>query len=176
MKNNSLRRTAYIRFSGIDARCNNPNATNFKRYGGRGIRCLITRKEFDVWFFINAEKLGYADTFPRSVEIDRIDNNGHYEFSNMRLISKTENIRKAYREVDKIREVGLANMLRANNLRKIRVTIGDKEYSSMNEAATSLGKCRAYVKNRIRYYDSKMPDGSSIVIHDSTMIECSKLD
>lgn len=176
MKNNSIRQTAYTRFSGIHARCNNPNAINFQRYGGRGIQCLITREEFIAWFLTNAAILGYADTFPRLIEVDRIDNDGNYEFSNMRLIPKIENARKAYREVEKIKRVGLANMLRANNLRKMSVSIGDKRYPSLNEAAISLGKCKAYVKNRIRYYDSKMPDGSSIVIHDTTMVECSKLD
>jgi hypothetical protein len=50
------------------------------------VKILITREEFIAWFRANDWD---------GCTVDRIDPKGHYEFSNMRLISLSENSRRA---------------------------------------------------------------------------------
>lgn len=76
----------------IKQRCTNPNNNKYHRYGGRGIECRITEEELkDLWFRDKASTM-YQPT------IDRIDNDGHYEYSNCRFIENAENIAKDKRK------------------------------------------------------------------------------
>lgn len=74
--------------SDIKARCNKPNHKCFHRYGGRGIKCLITADELKkLWFRDKAYLM-------KRPSIDRKDNDGHYEYSNCQWIEINENSRK----------------------------------------------------------------------------------
>lgn len=67
-------------FTGIKQRVTNPNYKCFHRYGGRGIKCLITVDELkELWFRDKAYRM-------KRPSIDRIDNDGHYEKSNCRYL------------------------------------------------------------------------------------------
>lgn len=67
---------------GINQRCNN---INYKDYGGRGIKCLITADELkELWFRDKAYEM-------KEPSIDRIDNNGDYTFKNCRYLEHKEN-------------------------------------------------------------------------------------
>jgi hypothetical protein len=69
------------------SRCSNPNHPKYSRYGGRGIKCLITKEEIkELWFRDKA----YLLKLPT---IDRIDNNGNYTFKNCRFIENGDNTR-----------------------------------------------------------------------------------
>lgn len=72
-------------YADIRHRCNNPNATGYKNYGGRGIRCLFTSDEF-IDYVINDLQVD-----PRGLQIDRINNNGHYEKGNIRFVTRKVN-------------------------------------------------------------------------------------
>ena len=67
-------------------RCNNPNRSDYKRYGGRGIKICDEWNDYNTfrdWALSN----GYAD----NLSIDRIDVNGNYEPSNCRWVdAKTQ--------------------------------------------------------------------------------------
>jgi hypothetical protein len=64
-------------------RCNNPKATNYKYYGGRGITVC------DRWHsFINF--LADMGERPAGMTLDRIDVNGKYEPSNCRWTTSSE--------------------------------------------------------------------------------------
>ena len=72
-------------FSRAKARCQNKNTTNYCRYGGRGIKFLMTKEDFKfLWFRDKAYNMKKPST-------DRIDNDGNYELSNCRFIEQSEN-------------------------------------------------------------------------------------
>lgn len=66
-------------------RCTKKNRKDYPRYGGRGIQFLLSVAEIkELWFRDKASDL-------KQPSIDRLDSNGHYEFSNCRFIEKIKN-------------------------------------------------------------------------------------
>ena len=74
----------FIKYYHMKDRCFNSNATNYKRYGGRGIKIC------DEWLgengFDNFVKWSYANGYKEGLSLDRIDNDGNYEPSNCRWV------------------------------------------------------------------------------------------
>lgn len=79
----------YSVWQGIKHRCFNEKFAQFKDYGGRGVTmCQAWAADFAAfrdWALAN----GYAE----GLEIDRRDNNGNYEPSNCRFVTKSVNCR-----------------------------------------------------------------------------------
>lgn len=75
---------------GIKSRCYRKDNIGYSRYGGRGIKVCDEWKfdylNFKAWAVNN----GYAD----NLTIDRINNDGDYDPSNCRWITRAENTRK----------------------------------------------------------------------------------
>lgn len=71
----------------IIQRCNNPKNTNYFKYGARGIECRIGRTSGEVFRYL----IGLPGYFP-GAQLDRIDNDGHYEHGNLRWVTPRENI------------------------------------------------------------------------------------
>jgi hypothetical protein len=75
-------------------RCTSQNVDNYERYGGRGIKCLITEDEIkELWFRDKAYNM-------KKPSIDRKDNDENYTFDNCRFIEFGENAAK-----DKLRPI-----------------------------------------------------------------------
>lgn len=76
----------------IKQRCNNPNASHYEYYGGKGIKCLITEQEIKfLWFRDKA----YEMVKP---SIDRENSNKDYTFKNCQFIEMIENCVKEKRK------------------------------------------------------------------------------
>lgn len=59
---------------------------NYNRYGGRGIRCKFNSFEEFFCYIVNTLEID-----PRGLQIDRVNNNGHYEIDNIRFVTAKEN-------------------------------------------------------------------------------------
>ena len=77
-------------FSNMNLRCNNPEAKDYARYGGKGVKNLF--KSFDEFFHHITIDLGF-DTYNKikGLQIDRVNTNGHYEISNLRIVTQSQN-------------------------------------------------------------------------------------
>lgn len=73
----------YNNWKNMVQRCNNINSVNFKYYGARGIE--VCERWLNVKNFIE----DMYPTFKEGLSIDRIDNDGNYEPSNCRWVTKT---------------------------------------------------------------------------------------
>lgn len=70
---------------GIKDRCKNTKKHNYNRYGGRGIKCLITEEELQkLWFRDKAYEM-------KKPSIDRIDNDKDYTYNNCQFLEHNEN-------------------------------------------------------------------------------------
>jgi len=71
--------------NGIKQRCNNSRHRQYNRYGGRGIKCLLTIEDLEyLW------GRDYAENMDRP-SVDRINNDGNYVLHNCRIIESREN-------------------------------------------------------------------------------------
>lgn len=78
----------YATYYRIYNRCTNKNSLDYQRYGGRGIKLLMSLDDFKyLWYRDKAYLL-------KKPSIDRIDNDGNYELSNCRYIEVSINSRK----------------------------------------------------------------------------------
>ena len=77
------------RYSALQQRCENPKSQSWLRYGGRGIQNNFNSVQQFVHYMLRY----HPHPSYRGVEIDRSNNNGHYEPGNIRLVSHETNQR-----------------------------------------------------------------------------------
>lgn len=70
-------------WNGMKQRCNNPNDSNYDRYGARGIAvCAEWQNSFEDFY-----NWCIANGWTKGLQIDRKNNNGNYEPSNCRCVT-----------------------------------------------------------------------------------------
>ncbi len=85
----------YRIWSSMKSRCHNPNDNAYLNYGGRGIAvCEEWRESFEAFL-----RWAISNSYAGDLTIDRIDNDGNYEPTNCRWITRAENTRKGGRVV-----------------------------------------------------------------------------
>ena len=83
-KHGATNTPTYRIWRGMISRCTNSNLKAFPRYGGRGIQVCDRWRIYENFLADMGER-------PDGLELDRINNNGHYEPSNCRWASRQEN-------------------------------------------------------------------------------------
>lgn len=100
----------YRKWIYIRKRCNNPNASDYENYGGRGIK-MCQEWENDFMAFYKYVK----PMFKENLQIDRIDNDKGYEPGNIRFVdAKTNNSNR--RTTIKYKDGTLYDYCRENGL------------------------------------------------------------
>ncbi len=77
------------------ARCNNPSMPNYHKYGGRGIKFLLSKDDIILLWIRDCADLMEHPT------IDRINNDGNYEIDNCRFLELSDNSRIANEKIVK---------------------------------------------------------------------------
>lgn len=107
----------YTIYNSMKQRCNNPNNSGYKNYGGRGIKVCKEwnkpdgLKEFAEWAFSN----GYED----GLTLERIDVNGNYEPNNccwIPLSKQAKNTRRSVKVTYKGEEMIMSDFARLTNI------------------------------------------------------------
>ena len=106
-------------------RCYNKNASNYERYGGRGITVCDEWKEKYEPFRDWAKENGYKET----LSLDRIDNDGPYSPENCKWSTEKE---------------------QANNRRSTHFLTHNGETHSIKEWSKITGIARSTIGNRIK--------------------------
>lgn len=95
MKHNLSKTRIYRIYSGMKQRCYNPKLSQYKRYGGRGIK--ICSEWLGPNGFINFYTWAVANGYQDTLTIDRKNNNDNYCPENCQWITLSENSSKAQR-------------------------------------------------------------------------------
>lgn len=106
-----------VAYTGAKNRCNNPRNHAYARYGGRGIRFLLTKEQIKIlWLRDKAQQM-------RKPSIDRIKNDKDYTLDNCCFIEQEVNCKKD--------SVKIVLQLTSDN-------IVIREWSSLTTAAVTL--------------------------------------
>ena len=118
------RHPLYRKWQSIKNRCYNPNNSNYKYYGGRGIKIckewVDNPTEFIIWAFVNGWK--------PELEIDRIDNDGDYSPENCQFVTHSVNTVKK-RLLSKNNTSGYRGVTKLGKKWRARITINGKRKS-----------------------------------------------
>lgn len=94
----TLRGRLNTRLASIRKRCNCKSSHNYKYYGKKGIKCLLTINDMlTLWNRDNASKL-------ERPSIDRINSNKSYTITNCRFIEHSENVSRSH--VTRVKPMG----------------------------------------------------------------------
>lgn len=93
------------RYHAMRQRCDTWTHVSSHNYRGRGIQVKFKRREFIRWALST-----WPDETFLNKDFDRIDNNGHYSFENLRLVSRSENLKNTRRSAGTLESQALIFM------------------------------------------------------------------
>jgi hypothetical protein len=80
----------YVSMASARQRCNDKKSKDYKAYGGKGIKFLMTSNEVKIlWFRDKAYEM-------KQPSLDRKNSKGNYEFSNCRFMELIDNIKRQF--------------------------------------------------------------------------------
>lgn len=133
------RHPLYTAWSNMKTRCLNPNASNYKWYGERGIKIC------DEWVdcFENFKR-DMQPNWEKGLQLDRIDPDGDYTPTNCRWVSPSENTKnRRCRALKQSKYAGVSwNKQRGKWTAQIHLGYFDSE----EEAAKTYNKVSDYIK------------------------------
>lgn len=126
----------YRSWQAMKNRCTNANATDYKYYGGRGIKvCDRWLEGFNNFLDDLGEKPGLNYT------LDRIDNNGDYTPENCRWVTRRE--QALNRKVHTLNPSGIVGVIYRNNKWYAQIKInGKKTYLGHFSSKSAAVKAR----------------------------------
>lgn len=84
-----IKQSIITRFNDMKQRCNNKNHNNYSNYGARGIQCKY-KYAVDLYYDFYDELLEHSKKYGlENSTFDRIDVNGNYEKSNLRIATQS---------------------------------------------------------------------------------------
>ncbi len=87
--NSKYKKVILERFQNMNQRCNNPNNTNYSHYGARGIK-LEYQYPIDLYLDFIDELKAHSEKYGlRNSTFDRIDVNGNYCKTNLRITTQS---------------------------------------------------------------------------------------
>ena len=92
-RHGGIRDPLYKNWAKMKDRCENKNNDHWHRYGGRGIMICPEWQDYAIfrdWALANGHRPGLS--------LDRIDNDGNYEPGNCQWLTRSENVKKAWRD------------------------------------------------------------------------------
>lgn len=149
-KMNPIQKKAYKSWKDQGQRCQNPKNPRYKFYGEKGIKRIYGPREFIFWFekeYLKKEEWICA-------QVDRINPNENYDFSNIRLVERSENV--------KFRNEDHGNPTESDVV-IARFSDGtSKKFPSIREASRETGVSRKSIQNQVRGKCSRKPSSGII--------------
>lgn len=148
------------RAAAMRQRCTNPKDRAYKNYGGRGVEFRFPSVRACVEYVL--EHLPLEDY--SGVDIDRSNNDGHYEPGNLRLATRAENLRNRRKSVVSATDAAWAASRACpystlTGLRYLRMGLTRQEIiDRARKAVAEKRKSWALIEVRLRYMTSSTPD------------------
>lgn len=103
---NSSDSSLYKSWHGAKSRCSLKTHSSYHNYGGRGIKFCEEWHDFSVF-----KEWALSNGYKKGLDLDRIDNEGHYSPDNCRYVTRGQNLRNTRRNVNSKTSVATIRML-----------------------------------------------------------------
>ena len=134
----------YNRIREAKRRCESFKHISYKHYGGRGIKFKIYINKNSLLDLYELY-LSHGGCEINRLEIDRIDNNGHYEIGNIRFVTRSDNMRNR-RSFIRLNQKGKNN----NMFKGYYISPCGEKFDSSYKAADFAKVSRATISNWIK--------------------------